>query len=349
MSSSEPAWVGLTPILLEIPEDLGPLKQALTTHLEATREELFRDLGVRFPPIVVRDNLELADGAYRVFLNEIPLAGGLVKPGMHLVNEAAERVREREFDCIEATNPATGRPSSWISSADVEAVTEQGLRAQDAGQLVAQHVAFLLTRSARSFVKVQGVQRMLDALALEAPALVQAIVPNVVTLLQLTEVLGRLVEEEVSIRDLPTILQAIGEQWRPGTTMMKLTEDVRTALRVHVSHKFAHRGGTMVIYLLEPAIEEAIRKSIRTSSDGTSHLALEPDVAQEIVQAVRAETQLRPPHAPRPVILTTADICRYVRKLLEFEFSPPYTVVSYQELSPELSIEPVARISLPTN
>ena len=348
MSSTEPAWVGLTPIVVEIPEDLGPMRPALVSHLDKTREALFLELGVRFPPFVLRDNVELADGAYRLFLNEIPTAGGLVKAGMHLVNESAERMREREFDCVESTNPATNRPSAWISGADVVAVTEQGLKALDAAQVVAQHAGFLVTRAARSFVKVQTVQRMLDALEAEAPALVKAIVPHVVTLLQLTEVLGRLVEEEVSVRDLPTILQAIGEQWRPGTSMMKLTEEVRTALRQHLSHKFAHRGGTMVIYLLEPAIEEAIRGSIRTGPDGTSHLALEPELAQEIVQAVRVETQLRPPHAPRPVILTTADIRRYVRKLLEFEFSPPYTVVSYQELSPELSIEPVARISLPT-
>ncbi len=347
MPASAPAWVRLTPVGIEIPEDLVPLKARLGALLTEVEQALFLELGVRFPAATVRENPDLADGAYRLFLNEVPMGGSLVRPGMHLVNEPADRLREREFDCVPATHPATQRPSAWISEADVSAVREQGLKAQDAAEVVAQHVGALLTRHARTFVKVQAVQQMLDALEAEAPALVKAVVPNVVTLLQLTEVLGRLVEEEVSIRDLPGILQCIGEHWKPEMTMMRMTEEVRTALRLHLSHKFAHRGGTMIIFLLEPAIEEAIRSSIRTTPDGTSHLALEPEVAQQLVQAVRAELELRPPMSQRPVILTTGDIRRYVRKLLEYEFTPPFTVVSYQELAPDLNIEPVARISLP--
>ena len=88
-------------------------------------------------------------------------------------------------------------------------------------------------------------------------------------------------------------------------------------------------------------IEEAIRGSIKRTSAGT-HLALEPDIAQEIVQAVKNECGHLPPTAQRPVILTAMDIRRYVRKLLEYEFNPPFSVVSYQELSPDLNIQPVA-------
>lgn len=349
MPSFEPGWVPLTPITVEIPEDVGPLKDALTAHLETLRAALFFELGVRFPAALVREGPELADGVYRLFLNELPVGTAGVKPGMYLVGEPAEQLSTREFDCIAAVNPATHRPSAWVGQADVAELQEQGLKALDAAQVIAQHLGAVLTRHARTFVKVQAVQRMLDALEGEAPALVKAVVPGVVTLLQLTEVLGRLVEEEVSIRDLPAILQTIGEQHRPGMPMMKLTEEVRTSLRQLVSHRFAHHPGTMLIYLLDPAIEEAIRSSIRSAPDGSPYLALEPELAQEIVQAVSAEVRQRPAQAPRPVILTTAEVRRYVRKLLEFEFAPPFTVVSYSELSPELNIEPVARIRLPTS
>lgn len=348
MPAPEPAWIRLTPITVEVPEDVGAQKARLELLIAQQLQALFLDLGVRFPRAAVRENADLADGAYRLFLNDVPLGGALVRAGMSLVNEPADRLRERGFDCVAATHPATQRGSAWISRADAEGVRAQGLTAQDATEVVAQHVGALVTRHARSFVKVQTVSDMLGALEAEAPALVKAVVPNVVTLLQLTEVLGRLVEEEVSIRDLPTILQAIGEQFRPQMSMMRLTEEVRAALRLYLSHKFAHRGGTMVIYLLEPAIEELIRASIRTGPDGSSHLALEPEVAQDLVTAVRAELQQRPMDAHRPVILTTSDIRRFVRKLLEYEFAPPFTVVSYQELAPDLNLEPVARISLPT-
>ena len=125
---------------------------------------------------------------------------------------------------------------------------------------------------------------------------------------------------------------------------MMLTEHVRSALKRYVSHKYARGTNTLVVYLLDPQIEDAVRGAIKRTSAGT-HLALEPDIAQEIVQAVKNECGHLPPTAQRPVILTAMDIRRYVRKLLEYEFNPPFSVVSFQELSPELNIQPVARIS----
>ena len=123
-----------------------------------------------------------------------------------------------------------------------------------------------------------------------------------------------------------------------------LTEHVRSSLKRYVSHKYARGTNTLVVYLLDTQIEDAIRTSIKRTSAGT-HLALEPDIAQEIVQAVKKECGHLPPTGKRQVILTSKDIRSYVRKLLEYEFNPPFSVVSYQELSPELNIQPVARIT----
>ena len=187
---------------------------------------------------------------------------------------------------------------------------------------------------------------MLDQLEKAFPATVKEVVPKVVSVLKLTDILGRLVEEEISVRDLRGILQAIAENGQTEADSVMLTEHVRSSLKRYVSHKYARGTNTLVVYLLDPQIEEAIRASIKRTSAGT-HLALEPDIAQEIVQAVKNECGHLPPTAQRPVILTAMDIRRYVRKLLEYEFNPPFSVVSYQELSPELNIQPVARISLP--
>ena len=151
-------------------------------------------------------------------------------------------------------------------------------------------------------------------------------------------------EEEISVRDLRSILQAIADQGQVEADSVMLTEHVRSALKRQVSFKYARGTNTLVVYLLDPQIEDAIRSSIKRTSAGT-HLALEPEIAQDIVRAVKGECSSLPPTAQRPVILTAMDIRRYVRKLLEYEFNPPFSVVSYQELSPELNIQPVARIS----
>ncbi|MBS1148483.1 MAG: Flagellar biosynthesis protein FlhA [Myxococcaceae bacterium] len=346
MVKTEPAYVALTPILLEISSDFQSRQAALIAQTAQLRQRLFLELGIRFPAVEFRESEKFTGGAYRILFGEVPIASFVTRPGMFLASESAERLKSREFDCAPAVHPATFRASAWVAKAEATQLEDQGVRIDDAEQVMIEHLGALLKRHARTFVKVQAVQDMLDALAVEAPALVRAIVPGVVSLLQLTEVLGRLVEEELSIRDLPTILQAVAEHWRVGMTSMKLTEEVRASMRTYVSHRFAPNRGTLVTYLLDPAIEESIRSAIQTTPDGTVYLSLEPELAQSIVQAVKEESGLRSGQALQPVILTTADIRRYVRKLLEFEFNPPFAVVSYQELSPELNIQPVARISL---
>ena len=185
---------------------------------------------------------------------------------------------------------------------------------------------------------------MLDQLEKAFPAIVKEVIPKVVNVLKLTDILGRLVEEEISARDMRAILQSLAEYAQVESDNVMLTEHVRSSLRRYVSHKYARGTNTLVVYLLDPQIEEAIRSAIKRTSAGV-HLALEPDIAQEIVQAVKQECGHLPPTAQRPVILTAMDIRRFVRKLLEYEFNPPFSVVSYQELSPDLNIQPVARIS----
>ena len=123
-----------------------------------------------------------------------------------------------------------------------------------------------------------------------------------------------------------------------------LTEYVRAALKRYISHKYTRGQNTLIVYLLDPQIEETVRSSIQHTSSG-SYLALEPEITQEILSAVRTEVGSLPPTAQNPVILTTMEIRRYFRKLVELEF-PHLAVLSYQELSPDMNIQPIARISL---
>jgi type III secretion protein V len=202
----------------------------------------------------------------------------------------------------------------------------------------------LLRRHARRFVTLQRVQDMLDDVALVHPVLVKTIVPALVSLPMLTEVLGRLAEEELSLRPLPAILQALGEVARPGADGLKLSEAVRAGLKDEVTARYSQRPGCIIVCLLEPRIEKAVEEAIRVTPDG-SHLALEPDRAYEIVAAVKKESKRWDP-AARPVILTAIPIRRYVRKMLEFEIEPPLRVISYQELTPTVKIEPIGRVHL---
>ncbi|MFL5355363.1 type III secretion system export apparatus subunit SctV [Archangium sp.] len=342
----------VTPIVLEVSDALVPYVDSrqdsgkfLFELIPFMRDGLFVEMGVRFPGVRARGNPNLPPGSYQVQLNEVPVVTGQATIGHVLVNDTVERLKLMNIQGFEAINPATRQPAAWVPEQYKDTLEAAGLTTWDVPGYIILHLAAVLRRQAREFVGVQETQSMLDQLEKAFPAIVKEVVPKVVTVLKLTDILGRLVEEEISIRDMRGILQALAEYGQVEADNVMLTEHVRSSLRRYVSHKFARGTGTLVVYLLDPQIEEAIRGSIKRTSAGT-HLALEPDIAQEIVQAVKSECGHLPPSAQRPVILTAMDIRRYVRKLLEFEFNPPFSVVSFQELSPDLNIQPVARISI---
>jgi type III secretion protein V len=341
----------VTPIVLEVSDALVPFVDSrqdggkfLFELVPFMRDGLFVELGVRYPGVRARGNPGLPPGSYQIQINEVPVVTGQATLGHILVNDTVDRLRLMNIEGFEAVNPATRQPAAWVPEQSKDMLEAAGLTTWDVPGYMILHLAAVLRRHAREFVGVQEAQTMLDQLEKAFPAIVKEVIPKVVTVLKLTDILGRLVEEEISIRDLRGILQALAEQGQLEADSVMLTEHVRSSQRRYVSHKYARGTGTLVVYLLDPQIEDAIRSSIKRTSAGT-HLALEPDIAQEIVQAVKNECGHLPPTAQRPVILTSMDIRRYVRKLLEYEFNPPFSVVSYQELSPELNIQPVARIS----
>jgi len=341
----------VTPIVLEVSDALVPFVDSrqdggkfLFELIPFMRDGLFVELGVRFPGVRARGNGNLPPGSYQIQINEVPVVTGQATIGHVLVNDTVERLKLMSIQGFEAVNPATRQPAAWVPEQHKATLEAAGLTTWDVPGYIILHLAAVLRRQSREFVGVQETQSMLDQLEKAFPAIVKEVVPKVINVLKLTDILGRLVEEEISVRDMRGILQSLAEYGQIEADNVMLTEHVRSSLRRYVSHKYARGTGTLVVYLLDPQIEEAIRGSIKRTSAGT-HLALEPDIAQEIVQAVKSECGHLPPSAQRPVILTAMDIRRYVRKLLEYEFNPPFSVVSFQELSPDLNIQPVARIS----
>jgi len=342
----------VTPIALEVAKNLIPLVEGsadnnkfLGEMIPMMRDGLFYELGVKFPGIRVRGNeTDLPDGTYIIMINEIPIVSGSVSLDKVLVNDTVDRLTLLNIQGEEAINPANGSECAWIPEAYTSIAEQAGLTTWDAAGYMVLHLSSVLRKNASEFVGIQEVQNMLEQLEQAFPALVKEVVPKSVSHYQLTDILRRLVEEEISIRDLRSVLQALAEWGQVENDTVMLTEYVRNALKRYISHKYTRGGNTLVVYLLDPQIEETVRSAIQHTQSG-SYLALEPEVTQEILTAVRNEVGNLPPTAQNPVILTTMEIRRYFRKLVELEF-PHLAVLSYQELSPDMNIQPIARISL---
>jgi len=211
-----------------------------------------------------------------------------------------------------------------------------------AGARLGDEVLVLLRRYGHELFGLEEAQALLDALERTHPALVREVVPKLVSLVLFTDIARRLVEEGISLRNLRDILGALAE-WAPhDRDPVALTEHVRGALRRVITHRYAGDGGALAAYLLDPMIEDAIRDSVQKTATG-SYLALEPQLSHDIVAAVGRA--VGPGSTGGAVLLTGAEIRRYVRRLIESEH-PNLPVLSFQELAPEAQIRPIARISV---
>ena len=342
---------GVLPICIEVADDLIPFvddkSNFISELIPLLRESLDSDLGIDFPGIRVRPSSfeNLKPSHYLLLLNEVPVATGEVLPSECLVSAAPHDIRALGIKNVVSTkNPCNNLPAAITSSEFRDAIEKAGFITWDAPSRILLHLSALLRKNAKDFITIHETQMMLDRLETQYPALVKEVVPKAVNLFQLTDILKRLLSEEVAIKDSKTILQTLAENGPNENNTVMLTEHVRTALARYLCFRFGHGTEVILVFLLTPEIEDMIRASIVTQAQG-SYLALEPDMAQEILDAIRYETNQLPASARQPVILAAQDIRRFVRKLIEVDF-PEVAVLSFQELSAEVKIQPVGRISL---
>jgi type III secretion protein V len=215
----------------------------------------------------------------------------------------------------------------------------------DPASFIADHALTTLRARAADFLGLAETQRLLDALEQIAPAVVRSVVPAPVTLTLLTDVLRRLVEERVAVRDLRAILEALATIGKTEKDSLALSEHVRAQLRRPITFRLTAGAGHLGVYLLDPIIEETIRRAV-TRTAGGAFLTLPPASARDVVASITRAFSEAPPLAGAPrVVLTQPDIRRFVRKLLDTDF-PDAEVVSFAELLPEVNLRPIARANL---
>jgi len=341
-----------SPVLVSVSVDVGPALSArlwgesatdrLTTELvPALRQRWFAEAGLPLAPVRVRRNAPTSDpDGYVIRLKEVAMGSGRCPAEQVLAGATAAHLSELG---ITATGDAATLPDrtagTWLPESATPALSEAGIVWLDPEALMAAHLYEILRRHGHELFGLQEAQSLLDGLETTHPAVVREIVPRLISPVLLTDVLRRLAEEQVSLRALRDILQ-VAATWAPTLRdPVELTERIRAGLQRQLSGRHAPEG-TLIAFLLDPMIEDTIRESIRKTDNG-SYLALAPELGRDITEAIRKAVA----SSAQPVILTTADIRRHVRRLIDVEL-PEVSVLSYQELVPELRIAPAGRIGI---
>ena len=211
---------------------------------------------------------------------------------------------------------------------------------QDPAEIIARHLQRVLRQYGHMFVGIQETHRFLEDLRTTHPHLVREVVPHVVTPILLADILQRLAREGISLRPMDDILEALAKCAPGEPDAGRLTENVRRSLHRHITFKYSDPDGNVGVFFLDAVIEETVREALRKTSAGT-HLALEPELSSDIVQAVKTTVA----DAPSPVIVTAGDIRPHLRRLLEHE-QPLVAVLAHQELTPDAKLRTLGRITV---
>lgn len=331
------------PIILDISEEMSENLDydSLNEELMTLRRVLYFDLGVPFPGINLRVSTKLHNLTYTLMINEIPMSRGIFEKGMVLARDTKENLAMLGVEPTETEKFLPDVDSLWVPISQKALLERAGITCMTHSRILAYHLSLILSRHASNFLGMQETKYLLDKMEERAPDLVRE-TTRLLPVQRIAEIFQRLVQEQISIRDLRSILEALIE-WSPKEkdTVM-LTEYVRSALKRQISYMYSKGQNMLPAILLDPNVEETIRKSVRQTSAG-AFLALDPETTQIFMESIKDFASDTSIHTQKPVLLTSMDIRRYVRRLIEAEY---YTlpVLSYQELTPEISVQPVGRI-----
>ncbi len=315
----------------------------INTMIPKMRHALYQDLGVRFPGVHVRtDSTFLEQEEYAIFLNEVPVVRGKAVKDHLLTAESKENLKQYNLTFVNLKN-ASELPSLWVADKNKALLDKAQINYWTPLEVMILHLSKFYRKNASEFIGIQEVRAILEFVEKSYPDLIKE-VTRLVPLQKLTDIFKRLVQEQVSIKDLRTILEALSEWAQTEKDTILLTEYVRSSLKRYISYKYSQGKSTLAVYLLDPEIEDMVRAAIKQTSAG-SYLALDPDSVQMIMRAMRSTVTPTPIGGQPPVLLTAIDVRRFVKKLIESEYTE-MSVISYQEIVPEIKIQPLGRIQL---
>jgi hypothetical protein len=326
------------------------------------REDLFYELGLRYPEFHFVPSDDLPPGFFAFAINQVatlPWVGPAAD--QYLANSSLRTLRGRNIEAVAVLNPVSGGEWSLVEGARRPELEQAGIPVRNAMGYVALCLGAELRRHSAAFVHRQLVTEQLTGLEQVVPDLIRA-ARGKFSLEQIARVLRGLVAEDVSMRNLRLILQSmidcdyvvtdpgkyividdrlpVSGEPPPGWDQEagNLVSQVRSGMRRYLSHKFTRGRNTLIVNLVAPEIENLLAQR-------EPGAALSEGQQLKLLKAVAAKYRNQPAETPLPAILTTIEVRPALRALLAADF-PPVPVMAYQELAPEVTVQPIFRISL---
>ncbi|MDP2029184.1 MAG: flagellar biosynthesis protein FlhA [Thiobacillus sp.] len=334
VESQEASWEDVAPIDtlgLEVGYRLIPLVDSaadgeLVRRIKGIRKKFAREIGFLPPAVHIRDNLEINPNSYRITLKGVEIGSGEVRTGLFMAIDPGSITGT--LPGVATRDPAFGLPAVWIESELRDQAQAMGYTVVDPGTVIATHLNHLVTQHAAELLGRQETQALLDHRGKSAPKLVEDLVPKMLSLSTVQKVLQNLLIEGVAIRDMRSIIDTLLEEAARVQDPSELTALVRVALGRSIVQQIYGSVGELPVIALDQGLERLLMQTLQAGSDAA---AMEPGLADALLERTQTSTQRQEALGHPPVLLTPAALrpllARFLRRTV-----PQLKVLSHAEV-----------------
>lgn len=312
----------------------------LTDQIKALRRQLAADLGFIMPPVRIQDNIQLPANSYAIKVKEIEAGRGDLRASMLLVMDP--RGEKISIPGEETTEPTFGLPAKWVSESAREEANFRGYTVVDPATVLTTHITEIIKDNLPELLSYAETQKLLDELSKDYQKLVNDLVPAKISVGGIQRVLQALLAERISIRDLPKIVEAIGDVVSSSQNVIVITEYVRSHLARQISNAHTSEAGYVPLVTLSAAWEQAFSEALVGQGE-ERQLAMAPSQLQDFMAQLQKVFEHQAMQGELPVLITSPAIRPYARSIIE-RFRPSTVVLSQNEIHAKARIRTLGQI-----
>ena len=340
MAEDVSSLINVEPIEVEIGYGLIPLADEanggdLLQRIVSIRRQCAIDMGILVQPIRIRDNLQLNPNQYSIKIKGNVVATYDLMPTMLLcMNPMGGEI---DIDGIRVKEPTFGLDALWINSDKAEEAELYGLTVVDPTTILVTHLLEIIKSKAHELIGRQEVKLIIDSAKERYSAVVDELIPDLMTLGEVQKVLQNLLREKISIKDRVTILETLADNARNTKDIELLTEYVRMAMSRSICAGLVDETNSITVATLSLEVENIIGNSLQRSINGT-YPSIDPDTTNKIFSSIQNTVESIHFNNNRTILLVSPKIRAPFRKLVDMVF-PNITVLSLNEIPSDVQIK----------
>jgi flagellar biosynthesis protein FlhA len=313
----------------------------LLERVQRVRQNIAAEMGIIMPKVRIRDNLRLEQNEYRIKIADVSVVAGEVLPGNLLAIDSG--ATSGRVDGLPTKDPAFGTDAIWISPIHQDQAEMYGYTVVEPGAVLATHLTEVVRKHADEILTRDAAKHLVDELRNTSPAVVDELIPKVMSLAEVQQVLQMLLREQVPIRQLSTILETLGDYAPRSKDPILLAEYVRHRLARQICTRFRDKEGRLFVVTLDPALEDQIRAGCEHTERGI-FIRLAPQAIESLCRDLAGHVEKLVSRGHPPMLLVSPQIRAATKQITEPNM-PQLVVLSYNEVTRDTKVESLGMVS----